>query len=132
MTLLDRIAPDLPERRVPALETARLVAEELQLPADRWHVSFQSLFGKEEWLRPYTDETLRTWGGAKLGSVDVICPGFSADCLETMDEIGNESRELFEKAGGEHLKNGTCLNDHPKWIEAMDRIVREEGQGWMT
>ena len=59
------------------------------------------------------------------------CPASPSDCLETLDEIGRESREVFEKAGGEHLKNGTCLNDHPKWIEAMDRIVREEGVGWL-
>ena len=63
--------------------------------------------------------------------VYVALPGFTADCLETIDEIGRESREVFEHAGGEHLKSGTCLNDHPKWIDAMARIVREEGHGWL-
>jgi len=63
--------------------------------------------------------------------VYVPLPGFTADCLETLDEIGNESREVFEHAGGEHLKSGTCLNDHPKWIEAMARILRDEGHGWL-
>ena len=63
--------------------------------------------------------------------VFVALPGFTADCLETLDEIGHESREVFEHAGGEHLKNGPCLNDHPTWIEAMARIVRDEGAGWL-
>ena len=61
----------------------------------------------------------------------VALPGFTADCLETLDEIGNESREVFEHAGGEELRAVPCLNDHPRWIEAMARIVREEGQGWL-
>jgi ferrochelatase len=63
--------------------------------------------------------------------VYVALPGFTADCLETIDEIGLESREVFEHAGGEHLKNGTCLNDHPAWITALAKIVREEGAGWL-
>ena len=82
-------------------------------------------------MKPYTDEVLGELARQGKKRVFVALPGFTADCLETLDEIGNESREMFEHAGGEYLKNGTCLNDHPKWIEAMARIVREEGVGWV-
>jgi ferrochelatase len=112
--------------------TARLVAEELELPAERWHVSFQSLFGKEEWLRPYTDETLRAWGGAKLGSTDVICPGFSADCLETIDEIGRENRHVFQSAGGGRYRFVPCLNDRPDHVAALADVCLRELAGWIT
>ncbi|NNE43855.1 MAG: ferrochelatase, partial [Gemmatimonadetes bacterium] len=91
-------------------KTGRLLAEELELNDDAWTVSFQSLFGKEEWLRPYTDETLEALGKGG-GSVDVICPGFSADCLETIDEIGRENRHVFEEAGGGRYRFIPCLND---------------------
>ena len=74
-----------------------LESEELDLPREQWDVAFQSQFGKEEWLRPYTDETLEKWGEENLESVDVICPGFSADCLETIDEIGRENLEAFRE-----------------------------------
>jgi ferrochelatase len=125
--------------------TAELVRR-MGWPRERWTQTFQSRFGRKEWLKPYTDDVLtdlaKTGGGsgepvggspAKKGvkRVYVALPGFTADCLETIDEIGNESREVFEKAGGEHLKNGTCLNDHPKWIDAMAAILHEEGQGWL-
>jgi ferrochelatase len=63
--------------------------------------------------------------------VYVLLPGFTADCLETLDEIGHESREVFLHAGGEKLHNGRCLNDHPRWVEAMARIVRDESAGWL-
>jgi ferrochelatase len=113
-------------------KTARLVAEELQLDDDRWHVSFQSLFGKEEWLRPYTDETLEGWGGEKLGSVDVLCPGFSADCLETIDEIGRENRHVFESAGGGRYRFIPCLNDRPDHVAALADVCLRELAGWIT
>jgi ferrochelatase len=82
-------------------------------------------------LKPYTDDVLASLAKKGVKRVYVALPGFTADCLETLDEIGNESREVFEHAGGEHLKNGTCLNDHPVWIDAMARILREEGTGWL-
>src|SRR5262245_35597521 len=97
----------------------------------QWTQTYQSRFGRSEWLKPYTDDVLAELAKRGVKRVYVALPGFTADCLETLDEIGNESRELFECAGGEHLKNGSCLNDHPKWIEAMARIVREEGAGWL-
>jgi protoporphyrin/coproporphyrin ferrochelatase len=97
----------------------------------QWTQTYQSRFGRKEWLKPYTDDVLVELARKGVKRVYVALPGFTADCLETLDEIGHESRELFEKAGGEHLKNGTCLNDHPKWIDAIARIVREEGAGWV-
>jgi ferrochelatase len=112
-------------------KTARLVAEELELPPDRWLVSFQSLFGKEEWLRPYTDETLEELGKAG-GTVDVICPGFSADCLETIDEIGRENRHVFEEAGGGRYRFIPCLNEDAEHMDALADVALRELSGWTT
>lgn len=100
-------------------------------PRERWTQTYQSRFGRGEWLKPYTDDVLTDLAKRGVKRVYVVLPGFTSDCLETLDEIGNESREVFEHAGGEKLKSGTCLNDHPKWIDAMERILREEGQGWL-
>jgi ferrochelatase len=110
--------------------TARLV-ERLGWPAGNWTQSFQSLFGRERWLKPYTEDKLRELAGRGIKRVFVAMPGFTADCLETIDEIGYEARETFRHAGGEELHRCPCLNDHPAWIEAMATLVREEGQGWM-
>jgi ferrochelatase len=110
--------------------TAELI-KRMGWPREKWTQTYQSRFGRKEWLQPYTDDVLTELAKKGVKRVYVALPGFTADCLETLDEIGNESREVFEKAGGEHLKNGTCLNDHPKWIEAMERIIKAEGQGWL-
>ncbi|MSQ94624.1 MAG: ferrochelatase [Gemmataceae bacterium] len=93
--------------------------------------TFQSLFGREVWLKPYTDEVLQALARQGKKRVFVALPGFTADCLETLDEIGNESRELFLHAGGEALHACPCLNDHPAWIDAMRVIIEEEGRGWI-
>merc|ERR1712216_813792 len=79
------------------METAEAVAKALGLNEEQWHLTYQSVFGKEEWLWPKTDETMEEWGKERLGRIDVMCPGFSADCLETLEEIQNENREIFEK-----------------------------------
>jgi ferrochelatase len=113
------------------VRTTRELVRRMGWPRDRWTQTYQSRFGRSEWLKPYTDDVLVALARRGVRRVYVALPGFTADCLETLDEIGRESREVFEKAGGEHLKSGTCLNDHPKWIEAMARILREEGQGWL-
>ncbi len=113
-------------------KTARLVAEELELPRDRWILSFQSLFGKEEWLRPYTDETLEELAKSGTGSVDVICPGFSADCLETIDEIGRENRHVFLEAGGKEYRFIPCLNDQADHVAALVDVAARELSGWTT
>ena len=75
------------------------LVEQLGLSEEQWAMTFQSRFGREPWLQPYTDETLKEWGGAGLESVDVICPGFAVDCLETLEEIDGQNREFFQEAG---------------------------------
>ena len=113
------------------VRTTQALVKRMGWKRDRGTQTYQSRFGRSEWLKPYTDDVLTDLARRGVKRVYVALPGFTADCLETLDEIGNESREVFEKAGGEHLKAGTCLNDHPKWIEAMARIVRDEGHGWL-
>lgn len=114
------------------VRTTRGLQERLQFPREKWTQTYQSLFGREEWLRPYTDDVLEKLAKAGKKRVFVLTPGFTADCLETIDEIGHESKELFEKAGGEKLHQCPCLNDHPAWIDAMKAIVEEEGRGWLN
>jgi protoporphyrin/coproporphyrin ferrochelatase len=113
------------------VRTTQALVGRMGWPRERWTQTYQSRFGKQEWLKPYTDDVLQELAKKDVKRVYVVLPGFTADCLETLDEIGNESREVFTHAGGQELKNGTCLNDHPKWIEAMERILREEGVGWL-
>lgn len=114
------------------VRTTRELVRRLQLPRDRWTLAYQSRFGRSPWLKPYTDDVLHALARKGIRRVYVALPGFTADCLETLDEIGRESRELFQQAGGETLYNGTCLNDHPQWIAALEQIIREEGCGWLT
>ena len=111
--------------------TTRALVQRLGWPRADWTQSFQSLFGHEPWLRPYTEQVLRRLAAAGKRRVFVAMPGFTADCLETLDEIGNEARASFRHAGGEELLACPCLNDHPAWIEAMRTIIAEEGQGWL-
>ena len=103
-----------------------------RLAARQWTQTFQSLFGREEWLKPYTETTLVRLAKQGVKRVFVATPGFTSDCLETIDEIGREAREAFLHAGGEQLHRCPCLNDHPAWIEAMKTLVREEAQGWLN
>jgi protoporphyrin/coproporphyrin ferrochelatase len=110
--------------------TAQLI-QRLGWPRDKWTQTFQSLFGREEWLKPYTEETLKRLAKGGKKRVFVAMPGFTADCLETLDEIGHEASATFRHAGGELLHACPCLNDHPAWIDAMRRILTEEGQGWL-
>src|SRR5262245_13250285 len=111
--------------------TTELLQERLGWPAGRWTQTFQSRFGRDVWLQPHTDETLKRLAREGVKRVFVAMPGFTADCLETLDEIGNEARELFMHAGGQELRLCPCLNDHPSWIEAMRQIVLAEGRGWL-
>lgn len=112
-------------------KTARLVAERLGLADERWMLTFQSVFGREEWLKPYTIDTLRQLGASGVKSVDVICPGFSADCLETIEEIGVENREAFEAAGGEQFHYIAALNDRDDHIEALADVAQRHMGGWL-
>ncbi|MCA9949843.1 MAG: ferrochelatase [Anaerolineales bacterium] len=113
-------------------ESARLIAEELELPDDMWFVSFQSRLGRQEWLRPYTDETLKAWGSEGLQHVDAVCPGFSADCLETSDEVGHEGKLSFQEAGGGQFNYIPALNDRADHIQALANIINDNLQGWLT
>lgn len=111
--------------------TTRRLVKELGWPRDYWTQTYQSRFGRDPWLKPYTDDVLTALAEKGVKRVAVALPGFTADCLETVDEIGTESREVFEHAGGEHLRAIPCLNDHPKWIDAMEHLIRQEAHGWL-
>jgi ferrochelatase len=110
--------------------TARLVAQALELEPSRWKVSFQSRVGREEWLRPYTDETLEQWGRDGLESVHVVCPGFAADCLETIDEVDVENRERFAHAGGGRFAYIPALNDRDDHVRALAALVSRVCAPW--
>ena len=106
-------------------KTARLIAEDLGLSRDDWYLSFQSRVGREEWLRPYTDELLEEWGAAGIGDIDVACPGFSIDCLETLEEIALQNSENFADAGGGNLRYVACLNDGDDHTELLVNLVMD-------
>jgi ferrochelatase len=111
-------------------KTARLVAESLALPQERWEISFQSLFGREEWLKPYSEDTIRALARGGLRSLDVICPGFSADCLETLEEMDGQNREVFLHAGGERYRYVPALNDRPDHIRMLADLALRHLGGW--
>lgn len=110
--------------------TSRLLAERLGLADSDWKTTFQSRFGREEWLKPYTDETLKALPAEGVKSVQVFCPGFPADCLETIEEIGEENREYFMEAGGERYEYISALNDRPEHIQALAGLVEDNLAGW--
>jgi ferrochelatase len=111
-------------------KTARLLAQALGLTADQYLVTFQSRFGKAKWLEPYTEPTLKSLAGQGLKAVDLICPGFSADCLETLEEINMEAREAFLHAGGQRFAYIPCLNDNPAHLRALADLAEQHLQGW--
>ena len=111
--------------------TTRLVAELLGLDEDKYLTVFQSRFGREEWLKPYTDETLKSLPAEGVKSVQVICPGFSADCLETLEEIGVENRDYFLEAGGTEFGYIPCLNSDAGHVAALTQLLEEELAGWV-
>lgn len=113
-------------------KTARLLAAALGLPKDGLLVTFQSRFGKAKWLEPYTEPTLRDLAAKGLKSVDVMCPGFVADCLETLEEISMEAHEAFTEAGGQQFRYIDCLNARPLWIKALADLTEQHLQGWDT
>ncbi|OWQ93252.1 ferrochelatase [Roseateles aquatilis] len=114
------------------LKTGRLLAEALRLSEAQYKVTFQSRFGKARWLEPYTEPTLRTLAEGGLKSVDLVCPGFSADCIETLEEIDMEAREAFLHAGGQRFSYIPCLNDRPAHIRALAAVAEQHLQGWPT
>jgi len=111
-------------------ETAHRLAERLVLPDDAMVVAFQSRFGRARWLEPYTEPTLRALAKKGVRSVDVICPGFATDCLETLEEIAMEGRAAFLGAGGAEFRYIACLNDRPRWIAALADLALRNLQGW--
>ena len=114
------------------LKTGRLLAEALGLKDGEWLVTFQSRFGKAKWLQPYTEPSLIVLAQGGLKAVDVICPGFSADCLETLEEINQEARAAFLAAGGQRFSYIPCLNDHPAGMRALAALAERHLQGWPT
>ena len=114
------------------LATARLLAARLGLAADAHTVAFQSRFGKAAWLEPYTEPTLRELARRGVQRVDVGCPGFTSDCLETLEEIAQEGRHAFMQAGGQALHYIPCLNDDPAWISALGALAQRHLAGWPT
>ena len=113
-------------------KTARLVAQKLGLRPEAWLVAFQSRVGREEWLRPYTDETLLAWGRERLPRVDVVCPGFAADCLETLEEIEMRGRESFIAAGGGTLRYIAALNASQAHVSALAALVERTMSDWLA
>ena len=114
------------------LATARLLGQRLGLAADAMRVTFQSRLGRAEWLQPYTEPTLVALAREGVKRVDVICPGFTSDCLETLEEIDQEVRTAFLGAGGEAFHYIACLNDQHEWIAALANLAITNLQGWPT
>ena len=112
-------------------DTVNAFARKMAWREGDYLVTYQSRFGREPWLQPYTDQTLRKLGAEGLGNLLVLCPGFTADCLETVDEIGNLGREQFEGSGGGHLDRVDCLNASTPWLDAMATIAHRELGGWL-
>jgi len=113
-------------------KTGRLLAEKLGLTQDQYIVTFQSRFGRAKWLEPYTEPTLIKLAKDGVKKVDVVCPAFVADCIETLEEIAMEGKQVFLGNGGQELQYIPCLNDRPDWIRALSGIVQQHLQGWPT
>lgn len=111
-------------------KTSRLLAEYLGLEQQEYMTTFQSRFGREEWLKPYTDHTLQALPKEGVHSVQIVCPGFSSDCLETIEEIGEENREYFMEAGGKRYEYIECLNSDSSHIALLSKMISQELQGW--
>jgi ferrochelatase len=109
---------------------ARALAQRLQLPDDQWLMTYQSRFGREPWLQPYTDKTLAALAQRGVKTIDMICPGFAVDCLETLEENAVENVELFKHAGGAELRYIPALNATPGHVAALATLARRHAQGW--
>ena len=114
------------------LKTARLLGERLGAASPQMLVTFQSRLGRAEWLQPYTEPTLVALAREGVKRVDVLCPGFTSDCLETLEEIDQEAREAFLRAGGSEFNYLPCLNDQHEWVAALAAIAARHMQGWPT
>lgn len=105
-------------------KTSSLVAEVLDLPREKYSVTFQSRLGNDPWLKPFTDHELERFPTRGIKKLVVLCPAFVSDCLETLEEIAMEGKETFEEAGGKHFVYVPCLNDHPRWIDVLEKFTR--------
>lgn len=112
--------------------TGQLLANAIGLSSDEYCITFQSRFGKTEWLKPYTSDVLSMLGRTPIRTVHVICPGFVSDCLETLEEIAIEGKQTFLSNGGQDYHFIPCLNQHPLWIEALANIVENQLSGWIA
>ena len=113
------------------LETTRLLREKLGWDEKKLITTFQSRFGAQEWLQPYTDKTVEKLAAEGVKSIAVVNPGFSVDCIETLDEIGREAAETFHHAGGENFAHIPCLNDSAEGMAVIEAMVRRELSGWV-
>ncbi|TDV35560.1 ferrochelatase [Paraburkholderia caballeronis] len=112
------------------LETAALIGDALSLAKDHYCVTFQSRFGRDEWVGPATDGALAQLGAAGVGRVDVFCPGFTADCIETIEEIGIEGRDVFQQYGGHAFHRIDCLNASPSFVDTLGELALDKLNGW--
>jgi ferrochelatase len=112
-------------------KTSRLLRERLGWPADRWLTTFQSRFGNDPWLQPYTDKTVERLAAEGVKRLALVAPGFSADCLETLEELDGENRHIFEGGGGEKFAYLPALNDSEDGVDVIEAVVRRELQGWL-
>jgi ferrochelatase len=113
-------------------KTGRLLAAALTLKPEQYRIAFQSRFGRARWLTPYTADVLAELGKQGVGRVDVACPGFVSDCLETLEEIAIEGKSIFLSAGGRDFNYIPCLNERGDWLHALTHLVLENLQGWMA
>ncbi len=113
-------------------KTSRLLRDKLGIEPDKWLTTFQSLFGNDPWLQPYTDKTVERLAKEGVKKLALVAPGFSADCLETLEELDVENREIFEENGGEHFAYLPALNDTAEGVDAIEAIVRRELMGWIS
>lgn len=114
-----------------AAKTGRLLRERLGWDETRMRTTFQSRFGREEWLQPYTDKTVEALARSGVKRLAILAPGFVADCLETLEELGEENREIFEHHGGEHYAYIPCLNATPRGLDVLEHVVMRELGGWV-
>ena len=112
------------------LKTTRLVKEKMRLSDDKVITTFQSRFGREEWLKPYTSEILKELPSKGIKDIHIISPGFSADCLETLEELEEENREYFIESGGKKYKYIPCLNDNKEHLDFISHLILKNTQGW--
>jgi ferrochelatase len=113
------------------LKTGRLIREAMGYTPEQMRVTFQSRFGNEEWLKPYTDETVQALAKSGVKRMAIVAPGFTADCLETLEELDGENRHYFEENGGEKYAFIPCLNDSDLGMRVIEHVVRRELQGWI-